>query len=233
MALYGFTLSPRLQKHVYPFNVLEDMWADAKHVLGFNSPDCTVSNDDHTTSGHLNDLGTDALRLLPVAFVIALVVAAIFVLPVFGANGNRPNTEPVSNAPVIVPPLAVASPTATAVQTSTVIPSPTPTATVVPTASPTPELICSLSYCFEKDMAGVRPPSCQNMPGAAGWPSDLESPGEGWTWYPYVMNKCLGMAIIPPSSGVGFFVFKENGEYRYYYATFSNTGVYSAPTPAP
>src|SRR3990170_7391022 len=101
MALYGFTLSPRLQKHVYPFNVLEDMWADAKHVLGFNSPDCTVSNDDHTTSGHLNDLGTDALRLLPVAFVIALVVAAIFVLPVFGANGNRPNTEPVSNAPVI------------------------------------------------------------------------------------------------------------------------------------
>ena len=232
MALYGFTLSPRLQKHVYPFNVLEDMWADAKHVLGFNSPDCTVSNDDHTTSGHLNDLGTDALRLLPVAFVIALVVAAIFVLPVFGANGNRPNTEPVSNAPVIVPPLAVASPTATAVPTSTAIPSPTPT--VVPTA--TPELLCSATYCFEREMAGVRPENgCEPMPGLtlSTWPPDLDSPGEGWTWYLFVMNECPGVAFIPPNGSMGYIVYKVNGDYVEYYATFPETWAGKGPNPAP
>ncbi len=144
-----FTLSPKLEKHWYPFNVIEDMWADVKHMIGINTPDCTVSDNDHTLRGHLADLGIDALRLLPAAIIVALAVAGFMVLPVFGINGNQPNTGLAPNAPVIVPPVSNADEPLVWPATPTLTPTntPTPTPTMTPSPTPTPVVFVSEEEC--------------------------------------------------------------------------------------
>lgn len=152
MTTYAFTLSPELRKHWYPFNVIEDMWADVKHMIGINTPDCTVSDNDHTLRGHLADLGIDALRLLPAAIIVALAVAGFMVLPVFGINGNQPNTGLAPNAPVIVPPVSNADEPLVWPATPTLTPTNTPTPTPTMTPSPTPTEPLPYAHDMEKEL---------------------------------------------------------------------------------
>ena len=134
------------------------------------------------------------------------------------------STEP------IVPPLAVASPTPTL----------EPTVISEPTASST-ELVClSEGYCHDVLIDQIDRSLCEPFLVSegkfTGWPSDLESPGKGWTWYPMSLTStCEGIEVVPLGGGAGYSVYKIDGEYVKYQVTFPQgwRGYYPAQPPVP
>ena len=239
-----FTIAPSFARWPEPMAIILDMFEDVKHmVLGGDDQLCTVSDDDHTLAGHLQDLRVDATRLLPYALALAVLVAAVVYLPAIARGGGTASTNngnPVPQGPVVVVPSN--TPTSTSAPTFTPMPTFTPTqipSTATPTVAPTEtvapsatvEMNCNAGICFEKGIsAAVK--GCLPMGGT--WPEDLPSLGPGMTYMAGPAAGCDSLLVLPARSVgevYGWLVFRMPTGYVKFHVIFpaGTSGQYPAP----